>query len=134
MIYTKAQYLSNFYHKSQIEVNPQWISLNKKSSCKWVKLLTNLYLSGYTIRYKKASTGSVYAWVIGENKAMKIAIKNHFFGLHKTKKKSLYKRVKQTIQRNNKFGNIALLVGPCGVSTKQAYELIKETLCKSKYS
>lgn len=128
MIYTKAQYLSNFSHKSQIEINHQWISLNKKSSCKWIKLLSNLYLSGLTVKYNKASTGSVYAWIMNDNKAIKIAIKNHPFSLYKVGKKSLNKRVKQTIRRNNKFGNIALLIGPCGVSSKQAYELIKETL------
>ena len=132
MYLSKDQYYNLTNHHNFVTIDDNWITLkeNKYSSSKWKKLLIDLYKNNYTIKYITASTGSKYVYILKDDKAVKIAIKNHPFSTYKTDrcKTSLNKRIKRQMQRNEKFGNISLIVGVNGVSAKDAHWLIKELL------
>lgn len=94
---------------------------NKHSTSKWKKLVIDLYKSGYSIRIRtKDTTRSKYMYVAGEEKAIKIRVSNHSPTIPNCPKRAAY--------YNKKFGNTGLIVGVGGVSTKDAYHLIKETI------
>jgi hypothetical protein len=96
-------------------------SSNKHSSSKWKKLVIDLFNSGYSIRIRtKDTTSSKYLWVAGKEKAIKVRVSNHLPTIPKELRKHSY--------WNKKFGNTGLIVGVGGVSTKDAYHLIKETI------
>lgn len=130
MIVSKDEFYSIYDSPSLVNVTKEWCNdpINKYSSSKWKKLVILLFNQNYSIKYIIATTGSIYFWVIGESKALKIAVKTHHFPIGRYNKVSFRSRVVRRQKGNVKFGNISLIIGIGGVSTKDAYNLIKETL------
>lgn len=93
-------------------------SRNKHSSSKWKKLSINLFKSGYDL-YVFESGYSKYLYIFNENQGLKVRVSNH---------PPVFTNPDRITYFSRKFGINALLVGPNGVSTETAYQLIKETL------
>lgn len=104
-------------------IDEEWCNLpsTKYSSSKWKKLAISLYKAGYNLYVRHAGC-SKYLYVAGETKALKVRVSNHRVNAH------ISARPSKRRYWNKKFGNTGLLVGPDGVSAKDAYLLIKETL------
>lgn len=135
MIMSREKYLEirNKNHPSIIYVDESWTSEsnNKNSSSKWKKLVIDLFNEGYDVFVKEAGS-SKYITISSNSKAIMVRVSNHLRtirrGLNSSKSSERKKAWKVESKWNEKHGNVALIVGVGGVSAKDAYQLIKETL------
>ena len=111
---------TDFCHPHLIHVDDNWCNdpKNKYSSSKWKKLAIDLYKSGFRVIYRGGT--SIYLSVLSKEKMIKVRVSNH--------KPTFPKQPEKKRNFNKKFGNVGLIVGPNGVSTKEAFELITQTL------
>lgn len=127
MLYSKQRFENQkpkFNSTYLVSVSSRWVndSTNKHSSSKWKKLTIDLFNKGYSIYYRKSGT-SVYLYISGEKKCMKVRVSNHCVKIPKNNK-----QWKTRMVFSNRFGNTSLLIGPGGVSVEDGYYLITETI------
>lgn len=135
MIMSREKYLEirSKNHPSITYVDESWTSesINKNSSSKWKKLVIDLFNEGYDVFVKEAGP-SKYITISSSSKAIVVRVSNHLRTVRKGLKSLIPSERKSAMKKEAKWrekhGSVALIVGVGGVSVKDAYQLIKETL------